>query len=256
VSSSARPSPTPPQSARKLQLIQNQDAHLADGGAEATLQDPLQGLQLLRGQLSAALQPLQQLHSPGHVCRKRQGPREHTPAARRAIEVRLEAIHVPRGSRGPQPWARCWWGAPPQTLPRPQTAGRAPPTLTRSAPQPPHLQSLSQPNGAQSPDWTLGALTPLQPQRLHQCSHIASNASHPPRRQRGGAMRGPAHQVLARRWCMRPCPHGNQQFQRACPHTDRRRCCAGSRPLRNSRDLPPLGVSLLHHYLLPIIGLS
>lgn len=209
-------------------------AHLADGGAEAALQDPLQGLQLLRGQLSATLQPLQQLHSPGHVCRKQQGPREHTPAARRATEVTLEAIHAPRGSPGPQPRARCWWGAPPQTLPRPQTAGRAPPTLTRSAPQPPHLQDLSRPNGAQSPDWTPGALTPLQPQRLHQRSHIASISSHWSRRRQGGAMRGPAHQVPARRWCsMRPCPQDNQQFQRACPNTDRRRCCAGFRPLQN-----------------------
>lgn len=174
MSSSARPSPAPPRSARKLQLTQYQDAHLADGGAEAALKDPLQGLQLLRGQLSATLQPLQQLHSPGHVCRKRQGPREHTPAARRATEVRLEAIHAPRGSRGPQPWARCWWGAPPQTLPRPQTAGRAPPTLTRSAPPTP---SSAKPVATQwSPEPGLDprsaypapapAAPPVQPYRL------------------------------------------------------------------------------------------
>lgn len=110
-----RLSPPPPRSVRKLQLIQYQGAHLADGGAEAALQDPLQGLQLLRGQLSATLQPLQQLHSPGHVCRKRQGPREHTPAARRATEVRLEAIHAPRGSPGPQPRARCWGALRPRS---------------------------------------------------------------------------------------------------------------------------------------------
>lgn len=50
---------------------------------------------------------------------------------------------------------------------------------------------------------------------------------------------------------MRPCPQDNQQFQRACPNTDRRRCCAGFRPLQNSRDLCPLGAWLslfLHHY--------
>lgn len=72
-------------------------------------------------------------------------------------------------------------------------------------------------------------------------------------------MRGPAHQVPARRWCsMRPCPHGNQQFQRSCPNTDRRRCCAGSCPLQNSRDLCPMGAWLslfLHQYQLPIMDL-
>lgn len=65
------PSRALPTSASKLQLTQFQGAHLADGRTETALQDPLQGLQLLRGQLSAALQPLQQLHSPGHVCRMR-----------------------------------------------------------------------------------------------------------------------------------------------------------------------------------------
>lgn len=73
-------------------------------------------------------------------------------------------------------------------------------------------------------------------------------------------MRGPAHQVPARRWCsMRPCPLGNQQFHRPCPHTDRRRCCAGFLPLQNFIRvyLSPLGAWLpvpLHHYQLPIMG--
>lgn len=43
-------------------------AHLPDGGTEAALQDALEGLQLLRGQLPAALQPLEELHGSGHVC--------------------------------------------------------------------------------------------------------------------------------------------------------------------------------------------
>lgn len=43
-------------------------SHLPDGRAEAALQDSLEGLQLLRGQLPAALKPLEELHRPGHVC--------------------------------------------------------------------------------------------------------------------------------------------------------------------------------------------
>lgn len=208
MSSSACPSPPPPRSARKLQLTQYQGAHLADGGAEAALQDPLQGLQLLRGQLSATLQPLQQLHSPRHVCRKRQGPREHTPAARRATEVRLKTIHAPGGSPGPQPRARCWWGAPPQTLPRPQTAGRAPPTLTRSAPPTPHNYKVcggpTEPRARTGPSERLprsspsgstsAAISPLMQATRPGASEGVQCEAPPTRCGRGGgAARSPAH---------------------------------------------------------------
>lgn len=51
-------------------------SHLPDSRAEAALKDSLEGLQFLRGQLPAALEPLEELHRPGHVCGAGAGRRD------------------------------------------------------------------------------------------------------------------------------------------------------------------------------------
>lgn len=80
--------------------------------------------------------------------------------------------------------------------PRPSHAHRP-----QAAPRPPRLRPppafawLARPTEPRGRTGSPGALTPLQPQRLHQRSHVAANTNHPPRRQGGGggAARGPAH---------------------------------------------------------------